>query len=77
MIRNREYEYKMCTENAKVGFWCTCITGNTPPPGRGEATHLTVDIEQCTAALPSCLAILADHILFFGPGGMSSAAVSR
>ena len=45
-----------------------------PPPGRGEATHLTVDIEQCAAALPSCLAILADHILFFG---MSSAAVSR
>ena len=49
----------------KLDFGAHVLQGT---PGRGEATHLTVDIEQCTAALPSCLAILADHILFFGPG---------
>lgn len=78
-VRNREYGYKLSTENVKVGFGAHVLQG-TPPPGRGEATHLTVDIERCTAALPSFLAIIADHILFFVAPRvniMSSAAVSR
>ena len=55
----------------KLDFGAHVLQG-TPPPGRGEATHLTVDIEQCTAALPSCLAILADHILFFVAPGVNT-----
>lgn len=68
----REIKKRMCyvivsmskLRMQKLDFGAHVLQG-TPPPGRGEATHLTVDIERCTAALPSCLAIIADHILFF------------